>query len=77
MQVKSCMRRLPDLLKGIRSQAVKTVEMIAVDSGSTEGSAEFLEVNGFTIRKILPEHLGHDETRNLLASMASGDVFVF
>jgi GT2 family glycosyltransferase len=51
--------------------------MIAVDSGSADGSPEFLEGNSFTVRKISAQQFGHGKTRNLLASMASGDVFVF
>ncbi len=77
MPVKNGMRWLPDVLKGIRSQTVRPVEMIAVDSGSTDGSPEFLDSNGFIVRKISPQQYGHGKTRNMLASMASGDIYVF
>jgi rhamnosyltransferase len=75
--VKNGMRWLPAVLKEIKSQTVKPSEMIAVDSGSTDGSSDFLKANGFIVYKIYPHEFGHGKTRNLLANMASGEFVVF
>ena len=52
-------------------------EVIVVDSGSSDGSLELVRQKGVRVVAIPAEEFGHGRTRNLLASMASGDFLVF
>lgn len=51
-------------------------EIVCVDSGSTDGTVEFLLDHGVTVRNIRPEEFHHSRTRNLAAAMARHDVLV-
>lgn len=66
-------------LAGIFSQKIdKSFEVIAIDSGSTDGTLEVLA--GYPhvkLSKIKPEEFGHGRTRNLGASMSAGSTLVF
>lgn len=65
-------------LEAIRAQDVdEEVEVIVVDSGSTDGTQEAARSLGARVHEIAPEDFNHGETRNLGASLASGDVVVF
>lgn len=65
-------------LDGIAAQDVaEEVEVVVVDSGSADGSAELAEQRGARVRRIAPEDFDHGATRNLGASLAQGDVLVF
>ena len=52
------------------------VEYICVDSGSRDGTVEFMREHGAVIREIPPAEFHHGRTRNLAASMATGEVLV-
>lgn len=65
-------------LQGVRSQNVhEEVEVVVVDSGSSDASVELARGFGATIREIPPHEFSHGASRNLGASVASGDVLVF
>lgn len=65
-------------LEAIHRQRVgEEIEIVVVDSGSTDGSANRARRAGARVSEIPPESFDHGATRNLLASMARGDVLVF
>src|SRR4030095_8746516 len=55
----------------------RRVEIIVVDSGSTDKTVELAEQFGSKIIKILPEEFSHSHARNLGASYASGEYLLF
>ena len=65
-------------LESIARQKVdEEVEVLVVDSGSTDGSAERARKLGARVHEILPEEFSHGGARTLGAELASGDVLVF
>jgi glycosyltransferase involved in cell wall biosynthesis len=69
---------LPALFDAIRAQRVHAyVEIVVVDSGSTDGSAALCERAGARVERIAPEAFSHGGTRNRLMEMASGERVAF
>lgn len=66
-------------LRAVRAQRgpFTLAEILAVDSGSTDGTLEILDRHGVRTRRIAPHEFGHGRTRNLAARDATGDVVVF
>jgi len=65
-------------LEAIALQQVdEEVEVVVVDSGSTDGSAERARGLGARVHEILAEEFTHGGARNLGAELARGDVIVF
>jgi rhamnosyltransferase len=65
-------------LEAIRSQKLEDeVEVVVVDSGSTDGSPERARSFGAHVHEIPPKEFGHGHARNLGAGHAQGDVLVF
>ena len=65
-------------LQGIRSQDVRDeVEIVVVDSGSTDGSVDQARAHGARVHEIPPSEFVHGATRNLAARISSGDTLVF
>ena len=65
-------------LDAIRSQRVDDeVEIVVVDSSSTDGSAELARHYGARVEVIPVEEFNHGATRNLGAELASGETLVF
>lgn len=60
-----------------RQETAGEVEVVVVDSGSTDGSAELARSRGARVHEIPPEEFGHGRTRNLGASLAAGELLVF
>lgn len=58
-------------------QTQDDVEIVAVDSGSTDTSVAMLQAAGATVWAIPPESFNHGLTRNLAARCCEGDVVVF
>lgn len=72
-------RYLRSLLDGLLAQSLaKQVEIILIDSGSTDGTlrivADYPEVR---LYEIPPEEFGHGKTRNLGARLARGEFLVY
>lgn len=65
-------------LDGIERQEVdREVEVVVVDSSSTDGSAELARARGARVHVIPVEEFNHGATRNLGAELARGDTLVF
>ena len=66
-------------LRAVRAQVgpFTLAEILAVDSGSTDGTLEILARHGVRTRRIAPAEFAHGRTRNLAAREATGDVVVF
>jgi rhamnosyltransferase len=76
--VKDGARDLPELLASLEAQDLEGgLELLAVDSGSRDGSVEFLEARGARVIRVPPDSFDHGETRNQGAREARGDVVVF
>lgn len=66
-------------LRAVRRQRgdFELVEVLAVDSGSTDGTLEILARHDARVLRIPPAEFGHGRTRNLAARESRGDVVVF
>lgn len=53
------------------------VEVLVIDSGSDDGTAERAESAGFRVRRIPPSDFGHGRTRNLGVELAEGHIVCF
>ena len=60
-----------------RQEAGDEVEIVVVDSSSTDGSAELARTLGARVEVIPVEVFNHGATRNLGAELAKGDVLIF
>jgi rhamnosyltransferase len=73
MPVRNGAQDLPAVLAAIRSQRIDgRVEIVVIDSGSTDGSARLCERAGARVERISPEAFSHGGTRNRLMEMARG-----
>lgn len=66
-------RHLREVLAAVRAEA-PTAELLVIDSGSTDGSAEIARAAGARVHAIEPAAFGHGRTRNLGAELTSGEV---
>jgi rhamnosyltransferase len=65
-------------LEAIRRQRIdEEVEVVVVDSGSSDGSPRRAESFGARVHSISPGEFHHGRTRNVGAELARGDVLVF
>lgn len=65
-------------LEAIRRQRIdEEVEIVVVDSGSRDGSAERAHRLGARVHSISPDEFHHGRTRNVGAEIARGEVLVF
>lgn len=60
-----------------RQEIGEEVEVIVVDSGSSDGSVAVARSHGATIMEIPPESFTHGGSRNRGAAQAAGDLLVF
>lgn len=76
--VKNGIRTLPECLEGIRKQTLyDQCEIIIIDSGSTDGTVEYLrKQKDVLLKEIPPETFNHGLTRSLGVSLAKGDFIV-
>jgi|AntDeeMinimDraft_5_1070356.scaffolds.fasta_scaffold01988_3 rhamnosyltransferase len=65
------------LLEAVREQTVSAVEIVVIDSGSTDGTVEIAEDLADELVEIPPEEFHHGKTRNHGASVATGEIIVF
>jgi len=78
MPVKNAAERLREILPRIlRQQTRDSIEIVAVDSGSSDETIEVLRQASATVVSIDPLAFNHGLTRNLGARHARGQVFVF
>ena len=65
-------------LEGIRKQQVdEDIEVVVIDSGSTDGSTQIAADWGADVHSIAAAEFHHGRTRNLGARLAKGDTLVF
>lgn len=65
-------------LDAIAAQRVdEQVEVVIVDSGSSDGSVALARERGALVHEIPPHEFSHGASRNLGADLAKGDVLVF
>ena len=70
--------QLQSCLQAVYSQtAVGQAEVIVVDSGSTDGTLEFVKRFPVRLQQIPPESFHHARTRNFIANLATGKILVF
>ena len=68
---------LPAVLEAIARQRVDVpVELLAVDSGSTDGTVSLLQQSRVDVTSIPSQAFDHGLTRNLALSRAHGDLVV-
>jgi GT2 family glycosyltransferase len=78
LPVKNQERDVRELLGLVLGQAVSvSLEIIAVDSGSQDGTVDALREFEATVIAIDPSDFNHGLTRNLAAQHAAGDVLLF
>jgi rhamnosyltransferase len=76
--VKDGASHLPPLLAALQAQEVEGgLEIVATDSGSTDGSGDLLRAAGARVLPIAPAEFDHGETRNRGAREARGRYVVF
>jgi GT2 family glycosyltransferase len=68
---------LPRLLYGISQQSMRDFEVIAVDSGSTDGARDILAAHGVKTLTLAPEAFSFGRSCNLGAEAAQGEHLVF
>jgi GT2 family glycosyltransferase len=65
-------------LGAISSQRIdEEVEVVVIDSGSSDGSVGLARSHGALVREIAPQEFSHGSSRNLGASLARGELLVF
>ncbi|TCV76392.1 rhamnosyltransferase [Neorhizobium sp. R1-B] len=76
---KNAMRVLPKVLDKVLAQRVPwSYEVIAIDSGSTDGTKEYLRsLDRIRYLEIAPHEFGHGKTRNLGVQLANADFVAF
>src|SRR3546814_20115392 len=70
-------RYLGELLDGIEQQETGSfrVEVVVIDSGSTDGTLEIAERHGCTITHITREQFSFGRSLNMGCEVASGEIF--
>ena len=70
--------RLGEVLAAVRAQQVdRPVELLVIDSGSSDGSVALARSHGARVVEIPPAEFSHGGTRNRLMELATGDHVVF
>jgi GT2 family glycosyltransferase/glycosyltransferase involved in cell wall biosynthesis len=71
-------RYLEEVLAAVAAQELDDeVELVVIDSGSTDRSPEIARAAGATLIRIPPEEFGHGRTRNLAVLRSSGHLIAF
>jgi len=74
---KNAGQKFEEVLKSIWDQNVPDLELIIIDSGSTDGTVERAQQYADTVIEIPPDEFHHGKTRNQAADQAEGDIIVF
>lgn len=77
--IKNAMRFLPKVMDKVLSQRASwPFQVIAIDSGSTDGSTNYLrELNRIRLVEIPPREFGHGKTRNLGVKLSEAEFVAF
>src|SRR5687767_7028682 len=76
--VKDGAAHLPRLMAALHAQDIDGgLEVVAIDSGSVDGSTAILKREGARLLEIAPSEFDHGETRNLGVREARGHNIVF
>src|SRR5215470_3609761 len=71
-------RYLEEVLSAVRGQKIdRELEILVIDSGSTDGSLSIAERHGARIHEIPKSEFSHGGTRNLAMKLADGDHVAF
>lgn len=71
-------KEIEELLFRLERQSVAPVEILIIDSGSTDGTIGIVEKHPFARMIVIPAGtFNHGRTRDLAAREASGDLFLF
>ena len=74
-------RYLSEVLEAVLDQAGSVsgtaMDVLVVDSGSTDGSVGIARAGGARVLEVAPADFGHGRTRNLAAEHTTGDAIVF
>jgi glycosyltransferase involved in cell wall biosynthesis len=68
---------LKEALDSVFAQTYKDFEVVVVDDGSTDGTREMLERNGYNVRYYWQENAGDAAARNKLIELAKGKYISF
>lgn len=68
---------LAALMDSIREQAIPSIEIIVIDSGSTDCTVDIAKKKADTVLEIHPEEFHHGKTRNQGGNAATGEIIVF
>lgn len=75
---KNAGKDFPILMKALNAQrGFEKIEVVIIDSGSTDETLETAKLLGATVINIEPEDFSHSGARNLGAEAASGDYLLF
>jgi O-antigen biosynthesis protein len=75
--VKDGARWLAETLAAVTTQRDDGVDVLVVDSGSSDGSVAIARAAGARVLQIASQDFGHGRTRNLAAEQAEGDLLCF
>jgi glycosyltransferase involved in cell wall biosynthesis len=71
-------RYLDEVLAAVRAQRIdRELEILVVDSGSTDGSPDIAERHGARVHRIPKEEFSHGGTRNRMMELAQGEHVAF
>lgn len=72
------MDNLPELFNALRGQELVTLEILVIDSNSSDGTWEFIQTQTDVIASQIPQsEFSHGATRQRLAEMATNEIVVF
>ncbi|MCX6416726.1 MAG: glycosyltransferase [Actinobacteria bacterium] len=72
------MDNLPELLVALRGQELVSLEILVIDSNSSDGTWEFIQAQPNVVSKQIPQsEFSHGATRQRLAEMATNEIVIF